>query len=89
MSLSVINLLVVFFIVVVEKEPQGPSALLDKTNERKLVVKTRFCTYPDQCAQLSEQLKLFHKFKANISKAGKDWWYAFLEKNVDLSVRKS
>lgn len=82
-----------------KKGALGPTASLGEETERKLVVhikklqKNGFAPtraiVRTMAFQLAEQLKIGHKFNAGKGKAGKDWFSNFLNRNSDLSIRKS
>ncbi|XP_031328432.1 uncharacterized protein LOC116183027 [Photinus pyralis] len=83
----------------VVKRGLGPSAFFREENERKMVVhikklqKNGFAptrtTVREMAFRLAEQLGLRHKFNQQTGKAGSDWLRSFLQRNHDLSVRKS
>ena len=81
------------------KKGLGPHSFFGEENERKIVVhikklqKNGFAPtrtiVREMAFRLAEQLGIPHKFNKQTEKAGFDWLRSFLERNRDLSVRKS
>lgn len=82
-----------------KKGPMGPPSLFGEENEKKLVthIKTMqakgFPLTMDDVRkiayELAEQLKLKHRFNKESQKAGYDWLQMFLNRNTDITLRKS
>lgn len=83
----------------IKRSRLGPDSTFGEFNEKKLVIhikkmqKHGFPLTIDDIRRVAyhfaEQLKLKHKFNANIQKAGYDWFHSFLSRNRDLSIRKT
>lgn len=82
-----------------KKGPMGPTSMLGKQNEKKLVdhIKTMQSkgfplTIDDVRSiafQFAERLKIIHRFNKTTEKAGYDWMQMFLKRNPDITLRKS